>query len=245
MGTELLERLSSFDPRSSDNNDLKKRIHSFRGILNDLRDWIPQAYENSEARHVLVSLTPILGLHMSSILEDLIASAKHINPNEEPIAKLTGVHPPSSTMSVDVFASFHSSIRERTEQLDNLIVGKSSESCFIATAACESPDAQDVLILRQFRDSHLQRTSLGRRFITAYLILAPRLAMLVKRSRAARLITRYLIVKPCGWGAKLLVQSFERERREVERHPVRLNGESGKNHEYHSVFEALAFSATA
>lgn len=65
---------------------------------------------------------------MSNHLDGLIASAKKINPNEDSLTELIGVYLPSSTISVNAFASFHSNITERLEQLGSLILRKSNEN---------------------------------------------------------------------------------------------------------------------
>ena len=53
---------------------------------------------------------------------------------------------------------------------------KATGGCYIATAVYGSYDAPEVIVLRQFRDNHLQRTALGRRFIATYYAMSPALA---------------------------------------------------------------------
>jgi len=50
--------------------------------------------------------------------------------------------------------------------------------CFIATAACGSGQAVDVVRLQQFRDMVLRRTALGRVCITVYERLSPQQGLL-------------------------------------------------------------------
>ena len=67
---------------------------------------------------------------------------------------------------------------------------KVSGSCFIATAAYGSPLAPHVQALRDFRDRHLRRSSLGRAFIRLYEEYSPPLAALIARHQSLRLAAR-------------------------------------------------------
>lgn len=60
MGTEFLDRLSKFDSKSIDNDDLNKQIRKFKQILEDIRGRVPQAYEDPGAHQILVSIAPVL-----------------------------------------------------------------------------------------------------------------------------------------------------------------------------------------
>jgi len=48
--------------------------------------------------------------------------------------------------------------------------------CFVATAVYGSADHPNVIILRRFRDQHLETNPLGRAFCAVYYRLSPRLA---------------------------------------------------------------------
>ncbi|MDP8225650.1 MAG: hypothetical protein P9L99_19985 [Candidatus Lernaella stagnicola] len=121
MGTELLEELKRFDPECNDNNTLKKRIRRFKRIVRDIGDWIPEAYGDPKARAVLFALTPILGLYISRGLEGLIKSGQKVNPDEKAIAALKSVSPPSKTLNLEVFSSFHATVTLRINTIDRLI----------------------------------------------------------------------------------------------------------------------------
>jgi hypothetical protein len=66
--------------------------------------------------------------------------------------------------------------------------------CFIATAAYGSPLAPEVVLLQNFRDAYLTRSALGEKFIRAYCRLSPPLARHISRDRAARHLTRLLLI---------------------------------------------------
>ena len=75
----------------------------------------------------------------------------------------------------------------------------SKEPCFIATAACGSEDALDVVRLREFRDIFLRRSSIGRFLIYLYGCISPPLARSIAHSACARAIVRNLVVIPARW----------------------------------------------
>jgi hypothetical protein len=65
--------------------------------------------------------------------------------------------------------------------------------CFIATAAHGSPLAEQVQVLRRFRDEVLLRSSAGRRLVRAYCRISPPLATLLRKTRWGRAAVRWLL----------------------------------------------------
>jgi len=68
--------------------------------------------------------------------------------------------------------------------------------CFIATAAYGTPSAEQIDILREFRDVVLAQSSLGFRFVTLYYQLSPPVAEIISESGFLRTLTRELLVDP-------------------------------------------------
>ena len=69
-------------------------------------------------------------------------------------------------------------------------------NCFIATAACATPDAWEVGALRAFRDETLLRSIWGRLFNRCYCHLSPPLARWIENSRGRQQLVRRLFVTP-------------------------------------------------
>ena len=69
--------------------------------------------------------------------------------------------------------------------------GGGGGGCFIATAAYGSPFESHVKILREFRDSYLISTNLGRAFVRLYYEHSPVLADVIKKHETLKIITRW------------------------------------------------------
>jgi uncharacterized protein YjbI with pentapeptide repeats len=87
-----------------------------------------------------------------------------------------------------------------TEEQKSAIILEGSQSkqskCFIATAAYGTDQAQEVYRLRQFRDTVLLRSNIGRAFVALYELLSPFVVRKVERSKVARAVIRNMVVKP-------------------------------------------------
>ncbi|WP_374301984.1 CFI-box-CTERM domain-containing protein [Paracoccus sp. (in: a-proteobacteria)] len=66
-------------------------------------------------------------------------------------------------------------------------------SCFVATAAYGDPWHPDVVALRAFRDTHLVRYKMGRRFIRFYWQVGPKLARVITPTSYRGRLARYLL----------------------------------------------------
>jgi predicted protein tyrosine phosphatase len=67
--------------------------------------------------------------------------------------------------------------------------------CYIATMVYGSYEAEEVLILRNFRDTVLEKTILGRLFIRSYYYLSPKLVLLLEDKTKINLILRKILDK--------------------------------------------------
>jgi len=76
-------------------------------------------------------------------------------------------------------------------------VGKASR-CFIVSSAYQSPIHSDVMILRNYRDSVLKQSFLGRKFIYFYYRYSPKVACILDQHGYLKAPTR--------WALKLLIK---------------------------------------
>lgn len=71
--------------------------------------------------------------------------------------------------------------------------------CFIATAAYGTPTAEQIDVLREFRDEVLLESTVGSGFVALYYRLSPPLADFIARSSFLRTLVRELLVDPVVW----------------------------------------------
>ncbi len=71
-----------------------------------------------------------------------------------------------------------------------------TDPCFIATAAYNTPHAEEIDVLREFRDSVLDRHSVGRLFIDLYYRCSPPIADWLRQSPRRRYLVREIVVGP-------------------------------------------------
>ncbi len=80
----------------------------------------------------------------------------------------------------------------------NQVSFRTSDSCFIATAAFGSILDKHVVVLRQFRDQVLKKYLLGRSFIEVYYRYSPALADMIQRHDMLRAATRIILMPLVG-----------------------------------------------
>ena len=71
--------------------------------------------------------------------------------------------------------------------------------CFIATAAYGTPAAEQIDVLREFRDVVLLESTVGSRFVVLYYQLSPPIADFIARSDLLRTLVREFLVDPIVW----------------------------------------------
>ena len=77
--------------------------------------------------------------------------------------------------------------------------------CFIATAAYGSEIANEVTVLRRFRDAHLLKSNLGKKFVFAYYEVSPPIAEFIAKHQFCRLLVR-VFLHPLIAIAKIIVR---------------------------------------
>ena len=71
--------------------------------------------------------------------------------------------------------------------------------CFIATAAYGTPAAEQIDVLREFRDEVLLQNSAGSTFVALYYRLSPPIARFIAGNEFLRTLVRELLVDPAVW----------------------------------------------
>ena len=71
--------------------------------------------------------------------------------------------------------------------------------CFIATAAYGTPSAEQIDVLREFRDLVLLESAVGSQFVTMYYQLSPPIADFIARSDTLRTLVREFLIDPVVW----------------------------------------------
>jgi hypothetical protein len=74
--------------------------------------------------------------------------------------------------------------------------------CFIATAAYGTPTAEQIDVLREFRDAVLLKNTSGSLFVALYYRLSPPVADFIAANDVARTLVRDLLVDPIVWLAE-------------------------------------------
>jgi hypothetical protein len=74
-----------------------------------------------------------------------------------------------------------------------------STGCFIATAAYGTPTAEQINVLREFRDTVLLKNPVGSQFVSLYYRFSPPVADFIARHEVLRTLVRELLVDPIVW----------------------------------------------
>jgi hypothetical protein len=71
--------------------------------------------------------------------------------------------------------------------------------CFIATAAYGTPTAEQIDVLREFRDVVLLKSTVGSQFVALYYRLSPPIADFIAKSDLLRTLVREFLIDPIVW----------------------------------------------
>lgn len=112
--------------------------------------------------------------------------------------KLTGLAP-RTTWEVTAQLRYDDTVIEGATRPFTTAPGASPSFCFIAAAAYGTPTAQQIDVLREFRDVVLLESAAGSQFVALYYQLGPPISDLVARSDLSRTLVRELLVDPIVW----------------------------------------------
>jgi uncharacterized repeat protein (TIGR02543 family) len=103
------------------------------------------------------------------------------------------------------FANAYASATTFTMPAQNVVVTatfqviQTSSGCFIATAAYGSPGAEQLDVLRGFRDGVLLESAAGSQLVALYYGLSPCIADFISANSFLRTVVRELLVDPMVW----------------------------------------------
>jgi hypothetical protein len=143
---------------------------------------------------------PITDANFTSSMS-IANNAVPVDPFQQQIVELTGLLP-ETTYSVGIRAIDHcgnvgplSVVQVTTGDFQNGTV----DACFVATAAYGSIMANDVEMLRSFRDTALRKSVLGELFVEGYYTFGPPVAGVVGESEILRATARAILGPIVGW----------------------------------------------
>jgi len=84
--------------------------------------------------------------------------------------------------------------------------GGGGGGCFIATAAYGSPIAEEVIVLREFRDRYLATSWLGNKLVGAYYWASPPIADIIAKHTALKAAARLILIPVVG-GCKIALDT--------------------------------------
>jgi hypothetical protein len=113
-------------------------------------------------------------------------------------APLTGLTS-STPYSFKAQLKYDSTVIEGTTLTFTTATPTSTGWCFIATAAYGTPTAEQIDVLREFRDVVLLESAAGSQFVALYYRLSPPIADFIARSDLLRTLVRELMVDPVVW----------------------------------------------
>jgi hypothetical protein len=68
--------------------------------------------------------------------------------------------------------------------------------CYIATVAFDSPEAPEVILLKNYRDQILLKNPFGRIFVDLYYLLSPPLSKIISKSDTLKNIVKICLLNP-------------------------------------------------
>ena len=84
----------------------------------------------------------------------------------------------------------------------------SGGGCFIATAVYGTPTAEQIDVLREFRDCVLLRNTVGSQLVTIYYQVSPPIADFIARNELLRTLVRELLIDPIVWVVEAIANAW-------------------------------------
>ena len=92
---------------------------------------------------------------------------------------------------------------QREEELERELLGEQGAAmCFVATAAYGTPSAEEIDVLRNFRDDVLLKSEAGRDYVGFYYAVSPPIADFIAGHKYVRTLVRELLIDPIVWATR-------------------------------------------
>jgi len=107
---------------------------------------------------------------------------------------------PLTGLESDTDYDFKAQLKYDTNEIEGATLQFTTISgCFIATAAYGTSTAEQIDVLRAFRDDVLLKSTVGSQFVALYYQLSPPLADFIAGKKLLRTLVRELLVDPIVW----------------------------------------------
>ena len=123
----------------------------------------------------------------------------------------SGTHAETLTgLSANNEYDFTAQLRHNDTQIDGTTLQFTTDvppptggcGCFVATAAYGTPSAEQIDVLREFRDSMLLESTTGSLFVSLYYQLSPPIADFIAGNELLRTMVRELLIDPIVWAVE-------------------------------------------
>lgn len=194
---EMFEKLDKFN-KGSYNNIFLSAFRKYEDLLDHISDLLEDT-PKEERKTVVEELARILPVHVKDLLSQLTekqTKSIEMNYNMNMVVYVL----PVLTYSHDNYCE---KVARRTVEIwnemkvtslnlgystyESIAGGFKKKLCYITTAVCEyqnkSDDCYELTTLRNYRDSYLMRTDLGRAIVDEYYNIAPTLVTIINMQK--------------------------------------------------------------
>jgi len=105
----------------------------------------------------------------------------------------------------DRYSAYSNEASAKGYSFSQLLTESGGTGCFIATAAFGTPLAEEVIVLKKFRDNVLLKTVSGKEFVRFYYAFSPPIADFIRNKSLLKTIVREYL-EPLIWFSKQITK---------------------------------------